>query len=424
MTAHGAAPVRKPLLTPGVMVLLGLVAVGMVFAWQRFASGLGAVTHLDDRFPWGIWIAIDVATGVALSAGGFTTAALVHIFHRRRYEALTRSALLTAVLGYTFVAFGIVMDLGRYYNIWHPALPSMWSGHSALFEVAMCVMAYLTVLYIELMPIVVERFAGRVRLPAPLGVLDGVVEGALRLFDRTLGRVMSVFIVLGVVLSTLHQSSLGTLMVLAPSKMNPLWWTPILPLLFLLSAIAVGFAMVVFESLVAARVFGRAPEMELLAPLSRVIPVLLFVYLAFKVADVTIRGVVTRLGDGSAASLIFLLEIGLGVVVPLLMLLSGRVRRRPGLLFAAAAMVVLGVAFNRINVFLTAFTPLYATRRYVPSVGEIAITVAFISGLLLLYRALVSVLPVLPAEAQPQRQPTGSRHVRVAPPSSIGRWSA
>src|SRR5664280_2455149 len=310
------------------------------------------------------------------------------------------------------------MDLGRYYNIWHPALPSMWSGHSALFEVAMCVMAYLTVLYIELMPIVVERFAGRVRLPGPLGLLDGVVEGALRFFDRSLGRVMSVFIVLGVVLSTLHQSSLGTLMVLAPSKMNPLWWTPILPLLFLLSAIAVGFAMVVFESLIAARVFGRAPEMELLTPLSRVIPVLLFVYLAFKV------GVVTRLGDGSAASLIFLLEIGLGVVIPLLMLLSERVRRRPGLLFAAAVMVVLGVAFNRINVFLTAFTPLYATRRYVPSVGEVAITVAFISGLLLLYRVLVSALPVLPAEEQPQQQRTGSRHVHAAPPSSIGRWSA
>ena len=154
------------------------------------------------------------------------------------------------------------MDLGRYYNIWHPAMPAMWSGHSALFEVAMCVMAYLTVLYIELMPVVVERFAGRVRLPGPLGFLDGAVEGALRLFDRTLGRVMSVFIVLGVVLSTLHQSSLGTLMLLAPSKMNPLWWTPILPLLFLLSAIAVGFSMVIFESMIAARVFGRRPEME------------------------------------------------------------------------------------------------------------------------------------------------------------------
>jgi Ni/Fe-hydrogenase subunit HybB-like protein len=421
---HAAAPVNRRLLTPGVFVLLGFVVIGLAFAWVRFTSGLGAVTHLDDRFPWGIWIAIDVATGVALAAGGFTTAALVHVFHRSRYEALTRSALLTAVLGYTFVAFGIVMDLGRYYNIWHPMVPSMWSGHSALFEVAMCVMAYLTVLYIELMPLVVERFAKPERAVGPRRLPEALFQGALRLFDRTFGRVMWVFIILGVVLSTLHQSSLGTLMVLARSKMNPLWWTPILPLLFLLSAITVGFAMVVFESLVAARALGRRPEIGLLAPLSRVIPVLLIVYLAVKVSDVVIRGAVARLGDGSTASLLFLLELGLGVLAPLLMLASERVRRRPTLLFAASALVVLGVAFNRINVFLTAFTPLYATTRYVPSIGEIAITVAMISGLLLLYRVAVTVLPVLPAEPSAAARHPGPRRIRVAQPPSITRWSA
>jgi Ni/Fe-hydrogenase subunit HybB-like protein len=423
MTETHAEPVRAPFLTPGVLVLLGLVAAGLLVAQARFVSGLGAVTHLDDRFPWGIWIAIDVATGVALSAGGFTTAALVHIFHRRRYESVTRSALLTAVLGYTFVVFGILMDLGRYYNIWHPIMPSMWSGTSALFEVAMCVMAYLTVLYIELMPVVVERFAGRVRLPGPLSLMDGTVESALRLFDRTLGRVMSVFIVLGVVLSTLHQSSLGTLMLLAPSKMNPLWWTPILPLLFLLSAIAVGFSMVIFESMIAARVFGRRLEMEVLAPLSRIIPVLLMVYLAFKVVDLMIRGATGRLLGGGVAPMMFLVEVGAGVVAPLVMLLSERVRRRPALLFAAAALVVLGVAVNRINVFLIAFTPLYATKRYVPSVGEIAVTVALISGLLLLYRVLVSVLPILPAERSPQQVGDGSRRLKVTAPAPIHRWS-
>jgi Ni/Fe-hydrogenase subunit HybB-like protein len=423
MTGSDAEPVRARFLTPGVLVLLGLVAGGLIVAQARFVSGLGAVTHLDDRFPWGIWIAIDVATGVALSAGGFTTAALVHIFHRRRYESVTRSALLTAVLGYTFVVLGILMDLGRYYNIWHPAMPAMWSGHSALFEVAMCVMAYLTVLYIELMPTVIERFAGRVRLPGPFSVLDGAVEGALRLFDRSLGRVMSVFIVLGVVLSSLHQSSLGTLMLLAPSKMNPLWWTPILPLLFLLSAIAVGFSMVIFESMIAAKVFGRRLEMEVLAPLSRIVPVLLLVYLAFKAVDVIIRGAAGRLLDGGVAPPMFLVEVVAGVLVPLLMLLSERVRRRPALLFTAAALVVLGVALNRINVFLVAFTPLYATKRYVPSVGEIAVTVALISGLLLLYRVLVSVLPILPAEGVSQPPSSGSRRLRVAAPAPIRRWS-
>ena len=400
MTAHHAAPLHRPFFTPGVLVLLGLAMVGLGFAIARFTLGLGAVTHLSDQYPWGLWIAIDVATGVALAAGGFTTAALVHIFHRHRYEVLVRPALLTAMLGYTFVALGILVDLGRYYNIWHPAMPWMWSGHSALFEVAMCVMVYLTVLYIEFLPIVVERFAGKVSLPRPLRVLDAPIETLLRILDRTLGRVLWVFIILGVVLSTLHQSSLGTLMVLARSKMNPLWWTPILPLLFLLSAVAVGYAMVIFESLLSSRAFGRPPEMHILSGVARFLPLLLFVYLSFKVVDLAIRGVAHNLLDGGAAPMMLVLELGAGVVAPLLMLLSAQVRRSPSLLLAASALVIFGVALNRVNVFLVAYTPLYATRPYVPSIGEIAITVGLISTLVLLYRLLVIALPILPADTR------------------------
>jgi len=399
VNGHPAAPLKRPFFTPGVSVLLALTAIGLAFAAARFVLGLHAVTHLSDQYPWGIWIAIDVATGVALAAGGFTTAALVHIFHRYRYATVVRPALLTALLGYTFVVLGLLVDLGRYYNIWHPAMPWMWSGHSALFEVAMCVMVYLTVLYIEFAPIVVERFAGGVSLPRPLHFLNAPVEAILRLVDRTLGRLTSIFIVLGVVLSTLHQSSLGTLMVLASHKMNPLWWTPILPLLFLLSAIAVGFAMVIFESLVASRAFGRAPEMAVLSRLARFVPVLLFVYLAFKIIDLAIRHSARHLLDGGVAPLLFVLEVGAGVVAPLLMLLSDQVRKSPSLLLSASALVIFGVVLNRFNVFLVAYTPLYATRAYVPSIGEIAVTVGLVSALVLVYRLLVMVFPILPVEA-------------------------
>jgi Ni/Fe-hydrogenase subunit HybB-like protein len=234
---------------------------------------------------------------------------------------------------------------------------------------------------------------------------------------------MFLFIIAGVVLSCLHQSSLGNLMVIAPTKTSPLWFTPILSMLFLLSAIAVGFAMVIFESMIAARVFGRRLEMEVLAPLSRIIPVLLMVYLAFKAVDLMIRGAADRLLAGGLAPVMFVVEVGAGVVAPLVMLLLERVRRRPLALFTAAALVVLGVAVNRINVFLVAFTPLYATRRYVPSVGEIAVTVALISGLLLLYRFLVSVLPILPATEAPRQTGGDSRRVAVAAPAAIQRWS-
>jgi len=226
MSGHDAhcAPVGKRLLSPGVLGLLALMGIAFCFAAWRFVFGLQSVTNLDDQYPWGIWIAIDVATGVALAAGGFTTAALAHIFHQKHYEAVLRPALLTAMLGYTFVGLALMVDLGRYYNIWHPAWPTMWQGNSVLFEVGMCVMAYLTVLYLEFMPIVCERFIGRVNLPGALRKFNGPVDGLLRFADRALGRVMFLLVIAGVVLSCMHQSSLGALMLIAPYKMHPLWY--------------------------------------------------------------------------------------------------------------------------------------------------------------------------------------------------------
>ena len=163
MSSHGAPrPVGVKFFTPGTKLLLGLALAGLAAYAYRLLAGIGAATNLDNQYPWGIWIAIDVASGVALAAGGFTTAALADIFHKEKYHVIVRPALLTAMLGYTFVVIGLLADLGRYYNVWHPMLPSMWQGNSVLFEVGMCVMIYLTVLYIEFLPVVVERFRGRV----------------------------------------------------------------------------------------------------------------------------------------------------------------------------------------------------------------------------------------------------------------------
>ena len=394
--SHVAAPVKQPFWSPGARLLGVLVLIGGVFAARRYMYGIGAVSNLSDAWPWGIWNAIDVASGVALAAGGFTTAALAHVFHRHQYHALVRPALITAMLGYTFVALSLLVDLGKFYNIWHPILPSMWSGHSVLFEVGICVMCYLTVLYIEFMPIVVERFKGRVALPGVLRALNRPLEALMTIFDRTLGRVMALFIIAGVLLSCLHQSSLGALMVIVPNKLHPLWHTPVLPLLFLMSAVAVGFPMVIVESMWASRAFGRAPEMELLRPLAKIIPALLSLYLAFKLGDMVIRETYRLLWPLTSVGAMFLLELIGGVMVPLGMLINARVRRTPRLLLTAALMVVLGVMLNRINVFVVAYTPVFGDQVYVPHVGEVAITIGFISGLVLCYRALVLVFPVLP----------------------------
>lgn len=386
-------PVKRKFFTPGVIILCILALNAVVFLAIRFLFGIGSVTNLDNQFPWGIWIGIDVAAGVALAAGGFTTAALGHVMHREEYAAVIRPALLTAMLGYTFVAMGVFVDLGRWYYIWHPLF--MWNGNSALFEVGICVMIYLTVLYIEFLPVVTERFIGKVNLPGILSGLNKIIDKVLRLLDRGLAKTMFIFIIAGVVLSTLHQSSLGTLMIIAGPKMHPLWQTPILPLLFLLSAIAVGFPMVIFESLIASRSLKLKPEMHILSKLGGMIAPLLGLYLAFKIGDMVIRETFVYLTEFNPASVMFTIELLFGVVIPLRMLLSPKVLKSPALLFTASALVVAGVLLNRINNFVVAYTPPYADYSYFPSIGEISVTVGFVAMLVLLYRFFAINFPVI-----------------------------
>lgn len=387
------APIATPFWTPGVMVLAAIALIGAAFTLARFIGGLQAVSNLDQSHPWGIWIAIDVATGVALAAGGFTTAALAHIFGRHMYEPITRPALLTAVLGYTMVPLALMIDIGRSWAIWHPIFH--WQGNSVLFEVAMCVVIYTNVLYIEFLPLVVERFQGRVNLPGALSALNRPVETLLSFADRTLNKVMWVFIIAGVVLSCMHQSGLGTLMLIAPTKLHPLWYTPILPLLFLTSAIAVGFPLVVFENTIAASFLPIRDETDLLASLSRYTIFFLGLYLLLKIGDLMVRGTYLYLLDGTVQSKSFLVELLLGGVVPWALLLSTRARNSKRTLFIIACLIIGGVVLNRINVFLVGYRPPFATVSYFPSVGELAVTAGLIACLMLLYRLFVTHLPVL-----------------------------
>jgi Ni/Fe-hydrogenase subunit HybB-like protein len=385
--------IKHKYFTPWVIVISFIAVAGLAFVSVRYLFGLGAVTNLNQFFPWGIWIGLDVAAGVALAAGGFTTAALGHIWHRDKYEVLIRPALLTAMLGYTFVAFGVVTDIGRWYYVWHPLI--MWNGSSALFEVGMCVMIYLSVLYIEFLPIVTERFIGRVNLPGFLSALNEVIDSLLRLLDRTLNKFMFVFIIAGVVLSCLHQSSLGTLMIIAGAKMHPLWQTPVLPLLFLLSAFSVGFPMVIMESLTASKSFGLKPEKDVLTSLSRFVGPILGVYLAAKIGDMFIRESFVYLTELNLASIMFTVEIVVGVVIPLRMFLSSAVRQSTTGLYIASMLVILGVVLNRFNNFVIAYNPPYTETSYFPSIGEISVTLGFVALEILLYRAFVMIFPII-----------------------------
>lgn len=396
--AHNPRPLNRPLWTPGVLVMLVFMFAGALAIIARFTGGIGYVTNLTHARPWGIWVGIDVATGVALAAGGFTTAALAHIFGRHYYEPVTRPALLTAVLGYTFVVIGLLVDIGRSWAIWKPMFH--WNFNSVLFEVAMCVMIYLTVLYIEFLPIVAEQFKGRVNLPGILSKLNNLVDSFLQVADRILGKVMWVFIILGVVLSCMHQSSLGSLMLVAPTKLHPLWYTPILPLLFLTSAIAVGYPMVVFETTLATASFKLNSEMNILAPLTRITIYLLGGYMVLKVGDMVVRGTWVYLLDGTTQTNAFIVEVLLGVMLPWAMLLFQRVRQSGKALFFAAALIVGGVVLNRINVFIVGFKPPLSENGYFPAVPEILVTLGLIAALMFIYRVAVTYLPVLQASKE------------------------
>ena len=392
-------PIKRPFLTTGVIILMILAANGIVWSILRFGFGLGAVTNLDNQHPWGLWIGIDVAAGVALAAGGFTTSALVHIFHREDFHVLVRPAIMTAMLGYTFVALGVMFDLGRYYNIWH--VPIMGNPNSVLFEVGICVMTYLGTLYVEFFPVVTERFIGQVHFKGFWKILNRPIDATLRWIDLFLDKTMFFFIILGVVLSCLHQSSLGTLMLIAKYKVHPLWQTSIRPLLFLISAIAVGYPMVIMESLTAAKSFGLKPEMDVLRRLARFVGPLLGVYLAAVLADMVIRGTYVYLEKVTKESVLWTIEILFGVIIPMRMFFWDKVLRSKTLLYIASLMVIIfGIALNRFDMFITAYTPPYYFRTYWPSIGEISITVGLISIEILLYRALVMIFPVI---AQPNK---------------------
>ncbi|MCB9209186.1 MAG: Ni/Fe-hydrogenase cytochrome b subunit [Ignavibacteriales bacterium] len=390
---HIPTPISKKYFTPGVIILALIAVNGLIFLAGRFLFGIGSVTNLNDQYPWGIWIGLDVAAGVALAAGGFTTAALGHIMHRDKYETIIRPALLTAMLGYTFVAMGVFVDIGRWYYIWHPLV--MWNGNSALFEVGICVMMYLTVLYIEFLPMVTERFMGKVNLPGFLSRFNKIVDSILHSLDRGLSKTMFIFIIAGVVLSCLHQSSLGTLMIIAGPKMHPLWQTPILPLLFLLSAFSVGFPMVIMESLTASRSFGLKPELDVLSSLSKFVAPLLGIYLIGKLGDMVIRETFVYLTEFNLVSILFGVEVIIGVIVPLRMFLAPAVRKSPTGLYIASMLVIFGVLMNRFNNFVTAYSPPYAVESYFPSIGEISVTLGFVALEILFYRLFVKIFPVI-----------------------------
>ena len=360
------------------LVFLALMVAGFCATIVRFTRGLGAATNLSDQFPWGIWISFDVLCGVMLAAGGFTLTAAVHILNIKRLHDIVRPTILTAFLGYLLVCVALMYDLGKPYNIWHPLV--MRNPHSVMFEVAYCVMLYTIVLALEFSPIVLEKF----NLKKPLKVIRAVLVP---------------LVVCGVILSTLHQSSLGSLYLIIPEKLHPFWYSPLLPVFFFLSAIAVGLAMTIFESTLSAKHFGRQLELPILQELGRVLVVVLGVYAILRLEDLGHRGALKLALQPGREMYLFWLEIALSLILPLILLLQPKVRMSPIGLYWAAVLVVLGFITNRMNVSITGFEA-SAGVHYFPKWTELAVTGAIIAAGFALFGLAVRYLPIFP-EARP-----------------------
>lgn len=422
MSGHEFYQPRGRLISSGEGILLALIAAGVLAGIYRFTMGLGATTFLSDQYPWGLWVAFDVVCGVALAAGGFTTAAVVYIFCDEHCHGLVRPAVLTGFIGYVFVAIGLMADLGLPWNIWHPIF--FWPKHSALFEVAWCVMLYSSVLALEFAPSVFERLRWHKlhqlweRL-VPLYVIAiltffsflmsrswiwaVVVFVAITAIAVLLPRLVSsrpgvpiVLIIAGVLFSTAHQSSLGTLFLLMQDKLHHLWWTPMLPVNFYLSACAVGFAMVIFESTLSARAFRLVDEAAAQKRMCTFLYWMLWIYLLVKVGDILWRGQAPALLSGMGVLL--LLELGIGVIAPIVLLLRVDMRESGRWRFIIACLVIGGLIFNRFNVTLFAMHrpgPGY----YIPSVEELLVTTGLVAGIIFCYNIAVKLFPVLPGPA-------------------------
>jgi len=379
-----AAPLRRSLVTPTTLVLATLVVIGFYFIAQRLIHGLGAVTHLNSGYPWGIWVDIDIFIGTALGCGGFAMAILVYVFNGGAYHPLMRPALLGGLFGYTLGGLAAFTDLGRYWQAYNVLLPWYGQPNSVMFEVALCLLAYTAVLWIEFAPAVLER----------LGWL------ALK---RALDRWMFVLIALGILLPLMHQSSFGSVLLVMGSKLSPLWFTVWLPLLFVVSAILMGYAVVVFETTVVTNSFGLPSEQALISKLSQVVGWVTVGWIVVRWTDLVGRGVLDLAFAGDLKATMFWIENALYLAAIVAFVTpAGRASQRATFLGAVA--LLCGGALYRLDALMIGDQPV-GNWTYFPSAPELMVTIGIISLEILLYLVFIKMFPVLEAARRSDTAP-------------------
>jgi len=362
--------------TPTTLVLLLIMGLGGLVLIYRLLHGLGAATNLNDRFPWGLWIGMDVLGGVAMAAGGFLIAGAVYILNWKKYKPIVRPAILNAFFGYALAATAIMFDIGVPWRIWHPIF--MWQIHSIMWVVAIHVVLYTTTLATESSPMIFEKLK---------------MEGA----KKTVYAIMVPIVLFGVLLSTLHQSSLGAVYLIAPAKLSPLWYSSQLPTLFLISAVMMGLSMVSLETIISSRVFNHKPDMEILSGLARGILIAGVIYLTLKFIKL-FKGGIGMAFDGSMEANMYLLEIIVGAIVPIVLLLMKNIRENLNSILFVDILVIAGIILNRLNVSIFGLYRNQAATglSYFPSWMEFVVTLAFISFSIVGFKVCAKYLRLFP----------------------------
>jgi len=365
--------------TPVNAIAAVILVVGVPLLVWRFIAGLGATTNLSQSAPWGLWIGFDMMTGIVLAAGGFTIGATVQLFGLKEYHPIERPALLTAFLGYVMAVIGLIADLGRPWNM--IVFPFNYGTASALFEVAWCVMCYTTVLFLE--------------FTLPMFEWIGWAKAV-----RVLKKALIALTVLSVMFSTMHQSALGSLFLLAPTKLHPLWYSPFIFIFFFISAIIAGISMVIVESSISHKIFHKQFEGQhidadkLVLGLGKAGALVMFAYFFLKLQGVIDGHAWGYLLTGYGA--LFLVETVGFVLVPSLLFAFGARNGNVKLVRFAGVMGVLSIVLNRLNVSVIAFNwQLPADQRYVPHWMEIWVSVTLCTIGVLAFRWVVNRMPVL-----------------------------
>ena len=366
-------------ITPARLLLLGLTATAVGIVIARLVLGLGAVTNLNDAWPWGLWIGFDVLCGVALAGGGYGTALIIHILHNDKLQPVARATMLTSLIGYILVVVGLFIEIGRWFNFWRPFVS--WGYESVLFEVFWCISLYTVVQSLEVCEIITEK--------------------VFRMFHKFFVAIMPFLLIIGVVLPTLHQSSLGGLYLMMDGKLHPLWYSPYIFLFFFLSSFFVGPAMIAVESVLSYCAYKHLAPLPVLKTLARIGGTIMLVYLILRLADLAYHGKLPLIWEesmsGSIEGIAFLLEMGIGIILPLCIVFTSLVNYR-GWIIVYGFLTVFGVLLNRMNVVVTGMIRETGSV-YIPAVTEILLSVGLVAGGILAYMFLCENFNILGDES-------------------------